>query len=221
MVDGDTVEVLRSDGTSRTVRILGIDSPETSECWGSDSSEFARRTLTGASVRLAADPTQQDTDTYGRSLRYVLVDGSSYSILAAEAGAARSYVHDAPVQQHSAIAAAERSAQATGTGLWGPPCNGSTQTRESGSTPLSPEPPPEPAAPDVPDVPSPEPVAPPPGTPETPEPSVPTEDCAEGYSPCLPPPPPDLDCDQVEGPITVTGSDPHGLDGDDDGTACE
>lgn len=215
MVDGDTVEVLRSDGTSHTVRILGIDSPETTECWGSDSSEFTRRTLTGASVRLAADPTQQDTDTYGRSLRYVLVDGSSYSILAAEAGAARSYVHDAPVQQHSAIAAAERSAQATGAGLWGPPCNGPTQTRESSPPPLSPEPPPEPVAPDVP---SPEPVTP---TVPTPEPSVPTEDCAEGYSPCLPPPPPDLDCDQVDGPITVTGSDPHRLDGDDDGTACE
>ena len=31
--------------------------------------------------------------------------------------------------------------------------------------------------------------------------------------------PPDLDCADV-GPVTVTGSDPHGLDGDGDGVAC-
>lgn len=42
-----------------------------------------------------------------------------------------------------------------------------------------------------------------------------------GYSPCLPAYPPDLDCPDVEGPILVTGPDPHGLDGDGDGIACE
>jgi hypothetical protein len=37
----------------------------------------------------------------------------------------------------------------------------------------------------------------------------------------VPPYPPDVDCADVDGPITVTGSDPHGLDADGDGTACE
>lgn len=45
--------------------------------------------------------------------------------------------------------------------------------------------------------------------------------CAPGYTPCIPPFPPDLNCDDVDGPITVTGNDPHGLDGDGDGIACE
>jgi endonuclease YncB( thermonuclease family) len=45
--------------------------------------------------------------------------------------------------------------------------------------------------------------------------------CAPGYSPCVPPYPPDVDCADVNGPIMVTGSDPHGLDGDGDGVACE
>ncbi len=44
--------------------------------------------------------------------------------------------------------------------------------------------------------------------------------CAAGYSPCVPPGP-DLDCPDVDGPIRVTGSDPHGLDADGDGIACE
>ena len=45
--------------------------------------------------------------------------------------------------------------------------------------------------------------------------------CAAGYDPCIPPYPPDLDCADVHGPIHVTGSDPHGLDQDRDGVACE
>ena len=48
-----------------------------------------------------------------------------------------------------------------------------------------------------------------------------TPACAPGYSPCVPPPPPDLDCSDVDGPIRVTGSDPHDLDGDGDGWGCE
>lgn len=43
--------------------------------------------------------------------------------------------------------------------------------------------------------------------------------CEPGYDPCVPSYPPDLDCADV-GPVTVTGSDPHGLDGDGDGRAC-
>jgi hypothetical protein len=36
------------------------------------------------------------------------------------------------------------------------------------------------------------------------------------------PPPPDLDCDDVNATnFQVTGSDPHGFDGDNDGIGCE
>ena len=39
---------------------------------------------------------------------------------------------------------------------------------------------------------------------------------------CIPPPPPDLDCGQVNGTnFTVIGNDPHGFDGDNDGIGCE
>jgi hypothetical protein len=52
--------------------------------------------------------------------------------------------------------------------------------------------------------------------------------CTPGYSPCLPPAY-DYDCaggsgdgpKYAVGPITVTGSDPYGLDADGDGVACE
>lgn len=43
--------------------------------------------------------------------------------------------------------------------------------------------------------------------------------CEPGYNPCVPLYPPDLNCADV-GPVTVTGDDPHRLDGDGDGRAC-
>jgi micrococcal nuclease len=45
--------------------------------------------------------------------------------------------------------------------------------------------------------------------------------CLPGYEgACVPPPPPDYDCADFDGPITVTGDDPHSLDSDGDGIAC-
>jgi len=39
---------------------------------------------------------------------------------------------------------------------------------------------------------------------------------------CIPPPPPDLNCEDIkERNFEVRGSDPHDLDGDHDGKGCE
>lgn len=57
--------------------------------------------------------------------------------------------------------------------------------------------------------------------PDVPAEPEPAEDCEPGYDPCVPPYPPDLDCPDLGGPYSVSGSDPHGLDRDGDGTGCE
>lgn len=49
----------------------------------------------------------------------------------------------------------------------------------------------------------------------------PQADCDSNYSGCVPSYPPDVNCPQVDGPVQVTGSDPHRLDRDGDGVACE
>ena len=54
-----------------------------------------------------------------------------------------------------------------------------------------------------------------------PKKAKPKGSCAPGYSPCIRPYPPDLDCPQIGHLVRVTGSDPHGLDRDGDGLACE
>ena len=49
-------------------------------------------------------------------------------------------------------------------------------------------------------------------------------DCDSSYpNDCIPPPPPNLNCDDEGVPenFQVVGSDPHGFDGDNDGIGCE
>ncbi len=45
--------------------------------------------------------------------------------------------------------------------------------------------------------------------------------CDPNYSGCVPTYPPDVDCAEVGGSVSVYGSDPHGLDADGDGVGCE
>ncbi|WP_033228054.1 excalibur calcium-binding domain-containing protein [Nesterenkonia sp. F] len=72
------------------------------------------------------------------------------------------------------------------------------------------------------DEPEPEPEPDPEPTQEEPAPSGGGGDnCAAGYSPCVPVYPPDVKSADVSEPVIVTGNDPHGLDRDGDGVACE
>lgn len=48
-----------------------------------------------------------------------------------------------------------------------------------------------------------------------------SSECDPNYSGCVPPYPPDIDCDEISGSVAVYGSDPHGLDADGDGSGCE
>ena len=45
--------------------------------------------------------------------------------------------------------------------------------------------------------------------------------CDPNYSGCVPVYPPDVDCDRINGPVTVLGDDPHNIDGNHEGQACE
>ncbi len=70
-------------------------------------------------------------------------------------------------------------------------------------------------------TPTPPPTATPPptSTPVSPDPG----NCDPSYpTVCIPPPPPDLDCDDIPyRRFPVVGSDPHRFDGDNDGIGCE
>jgi micrococcal nuclease len=139
VVGGDTIDI-RDDNRGRLrVRLLGVDTPETKKpgftvgCWGPEASKFANDTMLGQRVALIPDPTQARTDRYGRTLAYLdKADGWDYSVEAARAGAAHSYVyHNHPAARADEIAAAEQEAKIAGRGLWGPPCFGQTASAPS------------------------------------------------------------------------------------------
>ncbi len=136
VVDGDTIDI-RDDNRGRLrIRVLGIDTPETKKpgytvgCWGPQATQFAVDELLEQRVALITDPTQDTHDRYGRTLAYLAKgDGWNYSVEAARAGTAHSYIHENnPLQKYAEIAAAEQEAKSANRGLWGPPCDGNTES---------------------------------------------------------------------------------------------
>lgn len=79
VTDGDTFEA-EIAGQRRTVRIIGVDTPETVApdepvgCYGPEASGFAKKALEGKVVKLATPRLGDDVDAYGRMLAYVYLD---------------------------------------------------------------------------------------------------------------------------------------------------
>ena len=117
VVDDDTVHVL-VEGRDETVRLIGINAPETDQCWGSEATQAAARLLNGATVTLIADPSQNDRDRYGRLLRYVtLPDGTDIGLRMVQNGDADERTYDGPYALQQDYRAAAAAAAASGRGL--------------------------------------------------------------------------------------------------------
>jgi micrococcal nuclease len=128
VTDGDTFKVKTADGIS-TVRILGINTPETVdprrpvECFGIEASNRAKELLNGKVVELHLDPSQDSTDRYGRQLRYVSVDGIDIGAELIRGGYAYEYTHDIPHARQEEYRSLEAQARESGVGLWGSGCD--------------------------------------------------------------------------------------------------
>ncbi len=129
VVDGDTVRVLTTSGRQLTVRLIGIDTPETKkpgtpvECGGPEATANLGRLSfpggRGRGVTLTTDPTQDRTDRYGRLLAYVTTDARrDLGLEQLRPGFSVTYVFRAPFARLDAYRAAEGQARATGRGAW-------------------------------------------------------------------------------------------------------
>jgi len=124
VIDGDTIQVV-IDGKKETLRLIGIDTPETVDprkpvqCFGKEASAKAKSLLTGKSVGLEADPTQGERDKYQRLLRYVfLEDGTNFNKLMISEGYAHEYTYNTPYKYQSEFKQAQKEAEASKVGLW-------------------------------------------------------------------------------------------------------
>ncbi|MGB0757348.1 MAG: thermonuclease family protein [Patescibacteria group bacterium] len=124
VVDGDTVKV-NINGTTETLRLIGIDTPETVhpskpvECFGNEASNKAKELLSNKQVRLESDVSQGERDVYGRLLSYVfLPDGTNFNQLMIQEGYAYEYTYNIPYKYQSAFKQAQTDAQNNKRGLW-------------------------------------------------------------------------------------------------------
>lgn len=107
VLDGDTVQVTTRAGRSVRVRFLGISAPEIphpgkpGECYGFPSTRHLKQLLpVGTHVMLVSDPTQDNTDVYGRALRYVQAGGLDIGAAQIRSGAAAARASPNPVSRH-------------------------------------------------------------------------------------------------------------------------
>lgn len=143
VADGDTIEVSLGGAVER-VRLIGVDTPETShpsrpvECFGREAAAFTREMLSGQTVLLESDPSQDNRDRFNRLLRFVwLPDGRlvNYEIIAQ--GYGFEYTFRTPYRYQAQFKAAERAAREAQAGLWAPEtCNGE-RVPAGGATPVA------------------------------------------------------------------------------------
>ena len=201
VVDGDTVKVSK-DGVATTIRLIGIDTPETKDprkpvqCFGQNASDRAHELLDGLQVELELDPSQGTYDKYGRTLAYVYADSTFVNQLLVEQGYAHEYTYDQPYRYQSQFRAAEADARDAAGGLWAPDtCNGNTDVAATKTT--------------------------------APSPSDTSEQTSQTASPTTTTTAGDQDCadfatqPEAQAVLEQDPSDPNGLDGDGDGVACE
>lgn len=195
VVDGDTIDVL-IDGTEYRVRYILVDTPETKH--PTRGVEPFGPEASEANRRLVEGRTVRlekdvsETDPYGRLLRYVYVDDLLVNEELLRLGLARVATFPPDVKYVDRFLAVQQAAQAAGTGLWG-------------SQPVVEDPPP-------PTDPLPQPTQAPPAA---------VCNCSGNLYNCA-----DFSTHAdaqacYEYCLTTGHGDVHGLDGDDDGSACE
>ncbi len=124
IVDGDTLYVSGPLGELE-VRIIGVNTPESGECFSEEATDALAELVTGNDLVLVAD--RSDVDQFGRALRYVeTTDGVDVGaeLVANGFAIARRYPPDDA--RSDTYAEMQRDAQREGRGLWAPDACGSS-----------------------------------------------------------------------------------------------
>lgn len=124
VVDGDTI-VVRVDNRRITIRLLGVDAPETRDPRrvpqpdGCEAASYLKLLLDHECVTLEQDDQADNVDSYGRVLAYVVRarDGLRVNLALVAGGHARAIRHWS-YSYRNEFCDAERRARESGLGLW-------------------------------------------------------------------------------------------------------
>ncbi|MCR4324926.1 MAG: thermonuclease family protein [Candidatus Curtissbacteria bacterium] len=198
VVDGDTIQV---EG-GKTIRYIGIDTPETSdpskpvECYSKEATQKNRELVEGKEIRVEKDVSE--TDQYQRLLRYVFVGDVFVNEVLVKDGFAKATAYPPDTKKQDVFSKAQEDAKSNKSGLWGK-CSTASPSPATGTSKVSPSPKP---------------------TATQKQPTTGTSTYTGG----------DKDCGdfsthaEAQSFFVAQGgpsSDPHKLDQDHDGVACE
>ena len=122
VVDGDTFHARLDNGTTLTIRLLGMDTPETHHptkpvgCYGPEASYFSMEKLTYQHVVLEYDT--QRYDKYGRTLAYVYLNKVRFNDVLVRNGYARTLTIEPNHKYAHQLLIEEKDAEKNMRGLW-------------------------------------------------------------------------------------------------------
>ena len=122
VIDGDTIVVRLDSGTEKSVRYIGIDTPEPYRdaepaCFSLEASLMNRQLVQGKMVRLEGGVENQDR--YDRWLRYVYVDDLFVNEILIKNGYAKSLAIAPNTLYAAEFRVLESIAKESNLGLWG------------------------------------------------------------------------------------------------------
>ena len=121
VIDGDTV-VVQKGSIKLTIRLVGIDAPETSKKKHEPGQPFSQQStkhLTKLALNRSVDVKSFGADRYGRVLGEVFADGNNVNLEMVKAGLAEVYRGTpAPGQEVGPYWKAEEEAKKAGRGMW-------------------------------------------------------------------------------------------------------
>lgn len=121
VVDGDTL-IVKKGATQLTIRLVGIDAPETSKKKhepGQPYSQQSTKHLAKLALNVPADVKSYGADRYGRILGEVLVDGKNVNLEMVKAGLSEVYRGTpAEGQDIGPYWEAEQEARRNSRGMW-------------------------------------------------------------------------------------------------------
>lgn len=129
VVDGDTFKVTGYGAKLETVRLIGVDTPETvkpgtpKQCYGQQASDYTKHELPrGAAVQLRFDKDAPERDHFGRVLAYAWLSAGNGPMLNLELvrkGYARAAYYKPHDDYKTLFKQAQTKAQADHRGRWG------------------------------------------------------------------------------------------------------
>ncbi len=124
ILDGDTIRYKDENGKLQSVRLLGIDAPESNtarykktECYGKEAKEYLKERLKGHYIQLTFDEQSPQYDRYGRQIAYVWLGDQLINEELIRKGYAKEYTYKTDYHEQEKFKKAEQYAQSQQLGM--------------------------------------------------------------------------------------------------------